>query len=647
VTTLDQAELLRRWIAGELDEASTGRLAEGLADAANRQQVCDDLRFDYALYEALTVERAQRRFAQRRTIMSWLPRTAAAAAVLLLGLYLGRSWWQPSPVGTVTAGTGAAAVIHHGQSRPLSVGVLLQGGDVVHAEPGARIAMTLADGSEMALEGPGECSIQASSTGIQCDLPAGALEVAASHQPRGRQLSITTRQAVASIIGTRFRLVGGEERTSLTVFEGVVGIRRRTDDVALRVAAWQRAEVATGLPVRVETAYAPPITITAGGVYHGAWASADPEHAAVTVLTAEPVVIEGCWLRGSGTMIQAARGARLTVRGCRIEGVRPQAAGRIEGRCIDAQEPASIVIERNDIRGTTGIRVHGPSPGEAMPVIVRQNRVGNLDGRPGDGRGGWLAGDEDSEAGFVQLDGMRGIRGADISWNEVVNEPGRSLVSHLILITGTSGSAEHPITIHDNLLSGAYPADPAKGRFGGGGVCIGFGGGATLALAPGWVRVVDNQVIATVNAAIAVLGGHDIEVSGNRAVSSGTLPDGQRISAQNTAFVVWDMARDRLRTPPTFFHNTVHDNLAGWMQWTSANASKLVDYWFSADRPGDRQADAGSTGNRELPYPVTRDDEQAEWKRWLQKAHDQGPAIGAAGDSTTIQDPTAPPTLTR
>ena len=127
MTTVDQAELLRRWIAGELDEASTGRLAEGLADSTNRQQVCDDLRFDYALYEALTVERAQRRFAQRRTIMSWLPRTAAAAAVLLLGLYLGRSWRQSSPVGTVTAGTGTASLIHHGQSRPLSVGVQLQG----------------------------------------------------------------------------------------------------------------------------------------------------------------------------------------------------------------------------------------------------------------------------------------------------------------------------------------------------------------------------------------------------------------------------------------------------------------------------------------------------------------------------------------
>jgi hypothetical protein len=466
--------------------------------------------------------------------------------------------------------------------------------------------------------------------------------VSASHQPPGRQLSITTNQAVASIIGTRFRIVGDAERTALTVFEGIVAIRRRSDDAALSVGAWQRAVVAPGMPMRAETAYAPPLTITAGGVYRGAWESTDPDHPAVTVSTTQPVIIEDSRLRGCGTMIQAAPRCQLTVRGCRIEGTRPQAAGRTQGRFIDAEQPAGIVIERNDIQGTMGILVHGPSPDAPMPVIVRENRVGDLDGRRSDGRSGWLAGGEDSEAGFVHLDGMRGIRGADISWNEVLNEPGRSLVSHLILITGTCGSAEHPIAIHDNCLSGAYPADPAGGRFSGGGICIGFGGGATLATAPGWVKVTDNQVIATVNAAIAVLGGHDIEVAGNRAVSSGCLPDGRHISAQNTAFVVWDMAKDRLRTPPTFFRNAVRDNVAGWMQWTSATSAKRVDYWFSAERPGERQADAGSTGNQELPYPITRDDEQAEWMRWKRKAHEHGAAIGAAQDGTMVQAPTAP-----
>ncbi len=631
MTAGDHAELLRRWIDGTLDAASASRLAEALNDPAIRQRLCDDLRFDYALHEALTVERVQDRLMRRSSILSWLPHAAAAAALLLLGLYVAGSWGGPSAVGTVAAAAGSAAILHHGASRPAGAGATLLGGDAIRAEPGARMTLALADGSEVILEGPGECSVLAPAAGIQCTMPTGTLVVAASHQPAGRQLSIATQQAVVTVIGTRFRLVADGQRTAVSVSDGVVGFRRRSDDAVLQVAAWQRAEVASGRPFRVEPAYAPPITITTGGVYHGAWESADPDHPAVTVLTTEPVVIEGSRLRGCATMVSAAPRCRVTVRGCRIEGVRPQAAGRSQGRFVEAAEPASLLIERNLIQGTTGILVHGPAPDDPLPVIVRQNAVADLDGRPSDGRGGWLAGDDDGQAAFVQLDGMRGIRGADISWNEVVNQPGQSLVSHLIMVNGTSGSMEHPIAIHDNCLFGAYPAEPAKGRFSGGGVCIGFGGGATLALAAGWVRVADNQIIATVNAAVAVFGGHDIEVVGNRAVSSGCLPDGRHISAQNTAFVVWDMAKDRLRTPPTFFHNTVHGNLAGWMQWTSATSAKLVDFWYSADLSGVRQADAGPSDNHELPYPVTRDAELAEWTRWKRKVQDHGLAIGAPG----------------
>ena len=63
---------------------------------------------------------------------------------------------------------------------------------------------------------------------------------------------------------------------------------------------------------------------------------------------------------------------------------------------------------------------------------------------------------------FVQFDDIEGIEDAEIAWNKVVNEPGKSRVEDNISIYQTHGMADHPIRIHDNCIVGGYTIDPAR-----------------------------------------------------------------------------------------------------------------------------------------------------------------------------------------
>jgi hypothetical protein len=377
-----------------------------------------------------------------------------------------------------------------------------------------------------------------------------------------------------------------------------------------------------------------PITIDHGGTYRGKWHSGDAETPAVTIRTAEPVLIEDSELSGRGHLIATeGQHANITVRRCVGRGANPDVPDRCPGRFLNAEYFDNVVLENNDLEGTSGIYLlnYRGNFTAAETVRVVANRARNIDGRKSDGRGGFLGFNKrvhrrngSSESGFrivqfLQLDKVQNVPGMEVAWNEVINEPGKSRVEDNLNIYKSSGTAASPLRIHDNYIQGAFTIQPWQGNtsdstwdydwgYSGGGLMLGDGPADTPSQAAGFVVAVDNQVVATTNHGIAIAAGHDIEFSRNRVVSSGRLPDGQVIPAQNVGAYIWDLYHGG--RSGTFFKNGGSANLIGWIKAGSRN-----DWWMP---------DASSWADN-IPWPdtpslATEATELALWKKKLAAA---------------------------
>ena len=369
--------------------------------------------------------------------------------------------------------------------------------------------------------------------------------------------------------------------------------------------------------------YAPPIVITKGGVYRGNWQSLDPRTPAVTIQTSQPVTIEDSNIQSKGTLIYSAfQKARVTIRRTRGVALNP---GRTlsyfayPGRFLLLEEFSSAVIENNEMTGTSGMyfRQYLGNPAKGETIRISRNRALNIDGRYSTGPNTFSL-DQARLVQFVQFNNVRGLAGGEIAWNEVINQPGKSRPEEIISIYVSSGTAASPILIHDNYFQGAYAArftDP----YSGGGMNLNDGSGSpTLAQANGYVRAYHNVIVGTSNQGIAVGGGHDIQVFENRVISSGYLPDGRPIPAQNVGIYVWDSNNDRRYG--TFYNISVWGNLVGWS--TPLKGQGTSNPWWFPDCPAegwpqkDGSVVRGCSDNRTVPGRVTQTLEAQEYPLW-------------------------------
>ena len=356
------------------------------------------------------------------------------------------------------------------------------------------------------------------------------------------------------------------------------------------------------------------LTITRGGTYRGG------EHESIAINTPDPVIIENMTLRGARHLITSHYGrANVTVRNVRGFGVNPNVAGKCTGRFASLEGFSNVVIENCTLEGTAGIYLldYAGDRTSANTVKLLRNRAKNIDGRRSDGKGGYLTGGEGGAelVQFAQLDKVRGIRDAEIAWNEIINEPGKSRVEDVISIYLSSGIKDSPIRIHDNFLRGAYPLDPATEPFSGGGIMLSDGVSKDgPAGDPAFVEAFDNQVLDTVNYGIAISAGHDCAIHHNRIISAGLLGDGRKIAAQNVGAYIWDShkaGKDR-------FHNNVgHDNVIGWKDKLGVRN----DWW--------RPHAAAWENNQNWPSPIKLDVYEAEWARWQEKLKAKNVTVGA------------------
>ncbi|PYE55762.1 hypothetical protein [Deinococcus yavapaiensis] len=370
--------------------------------------------------------------------------------------------------------------------------------------------------------------------------------------------------------------------------------------------------------------YDKPIVITKGGTYRGNWQSLDPDVAAVTVRTSEPVVIEYSNIQSRGNLIDSRYvRANLTVRhtrGIGLNPARPLSENRHPGRFLHLEEFESARIENNYMEGTSGIyfRSFLGNAKLGQTITVVRNQVRNIDGRKSVGADQFSA-EKYYLVQFVQFNNIRRVADAEIAWNEIINEPGKSRVEEVINLFGSSGTPESPIRIHDNYIQGAFAAQPQNGTYSGGGIMLGDGGSSSMEGAGGYVMAYRNQVVGTSNQGIVVAAGNNIKVFENRVISSGLLPDGRPIASQNVGMYVWDAYGDKKHK--TFFNIAVYDNVIGWSTpLKGSNAQNPV--WFPDCTPGQ------CANNTILPGPVTLQTERDEKVLWQRKLQNNRVEIG-------------------
>lgn len=390
------------------------------------------------------------------------------------------------------------------------------------------------------------------------------------------------------------------------------------------------------LPLAPKTAFAPPVRITQGGTYTGNWESQDPTQAAVTVDTTDPVIVENCVLRGRTNLVNAGReGVNVTIRNCRGYGLDPRVDGQMRGAFFEAFRAGSIVFEHNYQEGLAEglvlIDYRGRSSG-VPSVVVRYNRARNLMGLYSDGKGGTrLDGDLGNEGNgnhWVILSQMPQLPGAEIAWNEIVNDPYISSVGDKINVYKSSGSATSPIDVHDNFVYGGYGIFPLRPEYSGGGVITDGSGGDSADSATAYVNVHNNQFVNAPNFGVSLAAGHDNTAWENRGVSTGRLPNGQWMATPyGNAVIVWNGYHQH-----AFANNVARDNVAGWIVELTDNGGNRAppptrhDYYL----PDCATAGGASlcTGNASLPGDITGDTEASEIALWRTKLRDNAVTPG-------------------
>jgi len=417
------------------------------------------------------------------------------------------------------------------------------------------------------------------------------------------------------------------------------------------------------------TSYSRQIAIHKGGTYSGSWnndhiQTGEPGAGGNVVFidTTEPVTLENCFLSSTRGHLRTVPGANVTVRNCNAYGSRPAEPGATPGFFLFGPDIGGLTMENNYLEGMAwGAALWSGTLGRRWtpsgPIVIRYNRVRNLDKQPGDGLGGRVtAGNPNTgQGGFVSVMELDLLHGAEIAWNEVIAEPYVSATNDIVNLWSAASTAATPISVHDNYFRGQYAPTPEAGN----GVNLpdcqpwqpmcygtyvaqvivldGHHDGETAQTATSFVRIHDNQLVNTWGG-ITLTAGHDNQAYGNRVVSTGRLRNGHWVApAYSGGLTVADYYG---MGPGVFYNNSAHDNVVGFVLQRVSPTDPLVyvpppirsDYLFT--HSGCAGADAALCfNNQSLPDPITFETEDNEAVLWRQKLAAQrvrvGPSLSA------------------
>jgi hypothetical protein len=183
---------------------------------------------------------------------------AAAAAVILIALYLGRA-----PIDALIALGGPRATVvsldgelHRIPQGELKAGATIGDEEVVRTGPGTRAVLRLADGSLLDVNERTELSVHAAWSGKVVHLQRGDIIVQAAKQRLGF-LRVQTRDSVASVKGTVFAVSAGISGSLVSVVEGSVGVVQPGSETVLSPGEQSASNPALVTSVQDAVAWSP------------------------------------------------------------------------------------------------------------------------------------------------------------------------------------------------------------------------------------------------------------------------------------------------------------------------------------------------------------------------------------------------------
>ncbi|MFI5406484.1 MAG: right-handed parallel beta-helix repeat-containing protein, partial [Nitrososphaerales archaeon] len=199
-----------------------------------------------------------------------------------------------------------------------------------------------------------------------------------------------------------------------------------------------------------------------------------------------------------GIAINIKEGNDITIRNCFFDKATEEA--------INIESSAGITIENCLFNGvTTGVYAM-----QSQSIKIKNNQFVNVRQRVGGGRGQ-----------FVQFNGVTGDGNA-IEDNRGENFPGESDPEDMISLFSSSGTAESPISVSDNIFRGGGPSSS------GGGIMTGDYGGS--------YQVVENNTLLDPGQyGIATAGGNNISLINNKIYA-------KQQSFTNNPLYVWAQA---------------------------------------------------------------------------------------------------------
>jgi ferric-dicitrate binding protein FerR (iron transport regulator) len=190
----------------------------------------------------IAMPRRRRPTRRRAGVMAWI--AIAALVVVGVGLLLS-SRGVPERAGKVIAvvasADGGSVIPAAGPELPLRAQMPLVDGDRIQAR--GSLTFALADEGTTITSAGCDLTLSQSGRRKRWELLSGAITAEVEHQPANGGLTITTPQATAEVVGTRFSLSAEPARTRLEVSDGRVRFARHGAAEAILVEAGRSAVI--------------------------------------------------------------------------------------------------------------------------------------------------------------------------------------------------------------------------------------------------------------------------------------------------------------------------------------------------------------------------------------------------------------------
>lgn len=167
---------------------------------------------------------------------------AVAASLLLLASLGGWRMWKEAiereQFPTITAATEAVEMVDTEDfSRPAVVGTRLGDGQSLRTQDDDQAVLEYADGTRVELFGPSQLVVEPGPRGAKrLRLVRGGMELDVRKQPFGSPLVVITPEGEAEVLGTKFRIAAGTDRTRIEMQEGTVAFLHRADGRTVEVS---------------------------------------------------------------------------------------------------------------------------------------------------------------------------------------------------------------------------------------------------------------------------------------------------------------------------------------------------------------------------------------------------------------------------